>query len=89
MPRNPRSVQLSDFIGRRIVEQSQAGLSQQQIAENLNTSKPQLFTVNQGLVQFKSENKESSLPHPGRLQLTERTFRAVKRCAGTESSNCS
>ena len=35
MPRNPGSVQLSDFARERIVGQSQAGLSQRQAAENL------------------------------------------------------
>ena len=79
MPRNPRPVQLSDFTRGRIVGQSQAGLSQRQIAENLETSKPPLFTVNQVLVLFKSEGKESTSPRPGRPQSTEKTFRAVKR----------
>ena len=79
MPRNPRPVELSVFTRGRIAGKSQAGLSQRQIAENLETSKPLLSTMNRVLVQFKNEGKESTSPHPGRPQPTERTFRAVKR----------
>ena len=65
MSRNTRSVQLSDFTRGRILGHSQAGLSQQQIAENLEIPSS---TVNRVLAQFKSEGKESTSPHPGHLQ---------------------
>ena len=76
MLRNPRSVQLYDFARGRIVGQSQGALSQRQIAENLEIP---LSTVNQVLVRFMSEGKESTSAHPGRPQLTQRTFCTVKR----------
>ena len=69
-------MKLSDFTRDKIVGKSQAGLGQRQIAENLEIS---LSTVNQVLVQFKSEGKESTSPHPGHPRPTQRTFCAVKR----------
>ena len=70
------SFELSDFTTGRIVGQSQAGLSPWRIAENLEIPLP---TVNRVLMQFKSEGKESTSPHPCHPQPTERAFRAVKR----------
>ena len=78
MPRNPRSVQLSDFTRRMIVRQSEAGLSQRQIAENREIP---LSTLNPVLMQFKSEDKENTSPLPGHPQPTQRSFHAVKRFA--------
>ena len=77
MLRNPQSVKLSDFTRGRIVGQSQAGLSQRQIAENLEIP---LSSVNRVVAQFKSEkSKKSTSLRPGCSQPTERTFRAIKR----------